>query len=360
MILSTLLWAVLGAVTGFLGALLQPRLPFRTGGLAISSLSRSSRPPIRLPELEGPSCWSADQAPELPEESQILAIDFFSNPFFYGGNARVVELFAKKREDLLQMKTAQEVLSLKSGDEAILFFNEMGVMPMAVLPFLTSIEDRLAGEIVPLNCRDEIELAARRCFALNSTEKLLAEASAMQKSKELDILKVFGSRGSGKTQLCLRAAAGKDQCAPWTTWYLKVTEIKDVAFVDEIDPQVLVAWIQDKLVSNHPAYDPEKKLNLHVSLILDDVGSTSLGHFLQVDGNLSALYNLMLERVAESFRLIVCYAEVTTKQSASEEFAKIRMEKWSQEDFTIVALNKSSKGTQQVACRASSASFPPS
>jgi hypothetical protein len=286
------------------------------------------------------------EKPQLLDPNSTLAREFYAHPYFYA-NATSDYYQAKLASDsnygsrlhMFRDYTVQEIWTWSLRiDNVKDWFSKVGIHGEQVFSYGPyTIEDKLHDRIIPLSGFDEIDRAEEQFVPLDSWNRLLFWAYlGLWNTK--DVLYICGPCGSGKTQLSVKVAATRalHKLPLHTTIYVKLTEIK----FNATDHKGLMKWIQDELSNIHPDYDRNKKLKMHVTLVLDDATSASLDGLFGVDENAPHIYTLMGEVLAESVRLIFCGAGVTTKQPAAENVTMIRMSHWTETDVRMVATKR--------------------
>jgi hypothetical protein len=161
-----------------------------------------------------------------------------------------------------------------------------------------------------------------------------------------DITYILGPCGSGKAFFALGAVATRDDrnmldsCrviqGMSATAYVKLSTFP--AFVTEKDDNERLQWLRKELskVADIPI---ETKLDVHISLVLDD--SESVGSYFEQKCNVAGLYAKMKDELSASFRLILCGTGVFGRELVGgSDCRKIHMKDWSQEDFWTVAKKK--------------------
>jgi hypothetical protein len=278
--------------------------------------------------------------PELVNPNNILAADFFSDPFFYDcANYKPGDYYSaswrshkceNRRRSFFGRQTVKELLdSFTSEFQVDLAFDWVGIHRRDIFStYVNTTEFSLQGHVIPLNGFSEMVLADRQFVDLNSKRELL--------SAKGKILYVFGSYGSGKTQFSLKQAAAYGVKRA-VTFYIKLSEVQKSLISTVMDPHLFIKWMQRELSRIQPTYTPNQKLMMHVSLVLDDAGCPSLGTFWYMHENVSALYDLMCENLAESIRLIVCGTGVAAQGPVSVDVTTIRVGQWTSKDVEQVA-----------------------
>jgi hypothetical protein len=228
------------------------------------------------------------------------AKDFFADPRFYDGSEEVAALCASKRDGKFGDASTTSVLKkLKTEVQAIDYFKGTGIHAAAVFPFIRwkNIEEALHCEqVVALNAKHEIDLVHDRYQDVGLLTPIIEEAS-----KKSPFFWVFGSSGIGKTFYAVMqlATCGMNilQQAKHVTLYLKPFEVR--SFKSNKNGRELADWIKEKLVKEYGRFD---KLNMHISLVLDDAHSPD--KCFESAGILYDLHAWMTE-YASTVRLIV-------------------------------------------------------
>jgi hypothetical protein len=102
---------------------------------------------------------------------------------------------------------------------------------------------------------------------------------------------------------------------------------------------MLVDWIKKTLKTEVKSFDADlgKALDMHVTFVLDEAGSSALDDYFEKKETIKRLY-AALKPFAASIRLIVCGTGLTGENVCSQsDVFKIRMKEWDQADIMIVA-----------------------
>jgi hypothetical protein len=283
--------------------------------------------------------------PQLTDPNNTLAVEFFANPYFYANgtcdydHAKLTsDNHRRARERVFRNCTVQRFLS--AYNNGLYFrrrFGSAGIDGEKVFSYGSyTVEDKLHDCILPLSGLDEIDRANERFVPLSSWDSLLPGLAWNMKS----IFYIWGPSGCGKTLFSVKQAAtylaSTEKLPLYTTIYVKLTEIS----FNAPDHRGLLKWIQDELSRRHPEYNRNRKLKMHVTLVLDDVGCASVDSVLGLNETVRHVYSLMSKRLAKSVRLIVCGTGLTVKQPAGEDVLLIRMNQWNEADVRHVAAER--------------------
>jgi hypothetical protein len=244
--------------------------------------------------------------------------------------------------EVRQKYTELQLMKKAQGVPAMLIFN--------VVEFIAqgeTLEDKLHNKIIPFNSIPEVKVVEQRFTRLDSSQILLETELKRFFSKQTDIepdstrsdpaFFVLGPSGSGKSVFALKYVATFEipmfEKQQNTTWYLKLSDLGFNA--DNLTPESLVDRMEKEIlkVLNRTAYE---KLDMHVSIVIDEAGDGSLGGFFEKKENISTLLNLV-DRLATSVRLVICGTGLeTTNLDSGKDACKFRMLPWGAGDLDAI------------------------
>jgi hypothetical protein len=223
--------------------------------------------------------------------------------------------------------------------------------PSKVVQFIDqgeTLEDKLHNRIISFGSRAEIAVIEGRFTPLESSAVLLQSEIDRFHSKQTVVdpissrsdpaFFVLGSSGSGKSFFAVKYAATfalpKFANQQNTTWYLKPGNL---FIAGNLSAENLVNRMKKDILKELDRATYEK-LDMHVSIVIDEAGDRMLGGFFESKENVSNLLKLM-EDLATSVRLVICGTGLTTMHIDSDTDAcKFRMQPWGRQDFdTILA-----------------------
>jgi hypothetical protein len=245
-----------------------------------------------------------------PLDLQANAYQFFDNPVFYynewarqGGDAQRKEMFGEKTVEVV----LQEITNLSD------FMGLTGIRSdyvQAYLDDLPSPELKLhnAGTIALGSATEELERSEKTYTPLESTaalrQKVFEESTV---SREQSIYYVLGPSGSGKTFFALNDISTHNVAHDkFATVYCRAGDAeKSVKFVDKTNGhELLIEWVKTKIQQDEPKVTLLKPLEMHITLILDEAGSSSLRGFFDKKESVTATYTA-LQGLATSVRFSV-------------------------------------------------------
>jgi hypothetical protein len=294
------------------------------------------------------SVWGP--TPEYNEGDSALEI--FSMPYFYKGrpsfaNSRLRDREAAfaKREIVTVGDFANAWMDAEVQEELT---EDVGINKRAVLTFFKQrrgVEDLLHNEqIVALSHDNEIETVRNQYIRFTSLEDIIRDAMPRKietdrKNRVTDVVVVLGSSGSGKTFFAVNEAAGylankQHESGRHTTLYLHPAVL--ACFIeadDESKPERLTRWIRGQLESKYGKFG---RLNMHVSIVLDEVGM--IGYF-ESEENM----NNMLEQfktLSVSRRLVISGTGLAAANLSTNLFPKCRLKIWNVKNVETMLTRK--------------------
>jgi hypothetical protein len=224
------------------------------------------------------------------------------------------------------------------------------MLPSKVVAFFAqgeTLEDKLHNKIIAFNAIPEVKVVEERFTRLDSSQILLENELKRFFSKQTDIepdstrsdpaFFVLGPSGSGKSVFALKYAATFEiptfEKRRNTTWYLKPGNLGFNA--DNLTPESLVDRMEKEIlkVLNRTTYE---KLDMHVSIVIDEAGDGNLGDFFEKNENISRLLKL-IDGLASSVRLVICGTGLTTKNlDSGKDACKFRMQPWGAGDLDAI------------------------
>jgi hypothetical protein len=215
----------------------------------------------------------------------------------------------------------------------------------------TSIEDILVKRrIVPLSDVEEVKRFEEMYVPLVA-ERYLSDGQTVSNatySRMKKVCFVLGSSGSGKTFFALQHAADILDLAEGTkrtTLYFQpisaiaaTPNIGDAMLAEDagetyLDP--LMTWIKAK-IATACRMPLTTKLNMHLSVIVDEAGAPELNGFFEDRENIDNFIE-QLGHLADSVFLVLCGTGVTgAMYSSKTECPKYRMRPWPSDDLESV------------------------
>ena len=275
-----------------------------------------------------------------------LARVVFSNPYFYGGDEDLANFCSSKRIKILGDLTVCEVQqNWKTEKEQSSLAESIGASVPKVIAALIPerVEDKLhLKQIFAINGAEEIEtIDDKHVSGVPSTSKALVLLSKqpetpLPKDRPRPIYLIMGPSGSGKTfvaanEVATHAVGHTKQ----VTLYVQPNSISNYkAAADSHKNGILMNCIQEKL-ANKFGYDPEQKLNMHVTIVLDEIQRGD--HFDNVTNHLLTFFDDHVKEFADSVRLVACGTGLTGEHLGTNvDCYKIHLSHWSREDVAVV------------------------
>jgi hypothetical protein len=295
-------------------------------------------------EDDGCGSYIPGQCPTISETRGVLARRVLGNPYFYNDKKRRSEASWKERRYFLGDKKIEQIeTEYGTPDGRIVVSSETACCIKRLGVFFDQVagsaEDELHDKIIPLNADEDIKRIHTRWVPLGSWTALLDESIARSEKKDGNTIYILGPSGSGKTFLAATQASRYIvKHERWTTIYMNVAD-SGVPFKDSQTAGELVKWIKQELKKQVKSFDPDvsERLNMHVSFVLDEAGSSVVYDFFEKKLGIKRLYTL-LTPFALSVRLIVCGTGLTGEKVCSRsDVCKVRMNQWDQNDLKLVA-----------------------
>jgi hypothetical protein len=261
------------------------------------------------------------------------------------------------RNDKFQELSVREVLK-KDNVQQLLSTVGIFAFEDRIKPLLTvqTIEEKLSQLVfIALNEGEEVEKYKNNKVVLTNQNAIVGAAiDRVKVSRHLSIMFVLGSSGSGKTFLALELANSFKQ--PHRKQLKRVTlYLHPAKFFADLKVKIndndlfgpvnhLVKWMLDAVRVRIYETENLKKLNMHVSVVLDEAGSPALNGYFEKSFVLSHLVT-MLQQYARSISVIVTGTGVTaTTFSSQSECYKFRLTSWKREDLLLVMKKKQHDG----------------
>jgi hypothetical protein len=285
------------------------------------------------------------------------ALDVFSDPFFYDGDARMAKVVAYKRAEFFSAETTvDDVRRQYAGKPGGLLALARAIKAsdlrlrayFAAVPATTEqVLDDLG--IIPLNEPSEVATFRQRYIEGLPSVEALREADGAPDSRSMALCFVTGSSGSGKTFFSLSALREfrNDLGNPLSLVLYLRTGILKVDYSDVGSaPGAIVRTVQTLLNKYLTRSRKRKvdfrrgeKLAMHVCLVLDECSAPRVGPFFERD-NMSTVQELiaMLEsEVADSVTLVAAgTGTLGSTYDSKEEAHFFRMKQWGPEDLRSV------------------------
>ena len=272
---------------------------------------------------------------------------FFSNKYFYP-NEVVAIACADLRTKILGEMTMHEVQQQwKSEKQRKALADSIGApqdkVIAALIPVL--VEDQLDNEIVPINGAPEIEtIAAKHVPRVPSAITAMdsVSLSALLKNRSRPIFLVMGPSGAGKTFASVKEIATHHVSSlghtKHVTLYVKPNAISEfINANDSIKEKVLMDHIKQSLSKQYPSYNPEQKLNMHATLVLDEIQIENDFFDRAGDKRLIDFFDSQLKHFAHGVRLVACGTGLTGENLQSDtECFKIHLNRWTRKDVANV------------------------
>ena len=272
---------------------------------------------------------------------------FFSNKYFYP-NEVVAIACADLRTKILGEMTMHEVRQKwKSEKQQKALAESIGATQDKVIAALIPVlvEDQLDNEIVPINGAPEIEtIAAKHVPRVPSAITAMdsVSLSAILKNRSRPIFLVMGPSGAGKTFASVKEIATHHVSSlghtKHVTLYVKPNAISEfINANDSIKEKVLMDHIKQSLSKQYPSYNPEQKLNMHATLVLDEIQIDNDFFDRAGDKRLIDFFDSQLKHFAHGVRLVACGTGLTGENLQSDtECFKIHLHRWTRKDVANV------------------------
>jgi hypothetical protein len=304
-------------------------------------------------------------APLFDEIKDKPAAEVFARPWFYykdTGNPEADRKLARQkaseqdrsRQRVFRNETVKEILSsFTNAEDLIDFFIDVAIRDVKtkIYPYtdFLSIEDLLDGFAVVCLGTDGAEELKRikdRYVPLEISTNITQEAfpSVMPyDSRTPKVCFVLGSSGSGKTFFSVKHAAlvGSSKSREKKSATLYVLPGCTPAFekgnevATEEKAENLINWIKEGIKKECRKTEC-KKLQMHISLVLDEAGSSLFQGYFE-DRELVGAVLKELDQLASSVWLVISGTGLDAGAFPSQEGAfKFRMKSWKYEDLVLV------------------------
>jgi hypothetical protein len=279
------------------------------------------------------------------------ALRVFADPFFYHDDISVAQACVVARRTHLQGLTIADVLMKypRPADLADIIHCSTRLLQQYIDQRTESTEAALhRNKLVLLNAQDEFEEFYKRYIPLSNYSALYVSRPPIDPkyrgtSRWGQIIYVLGPSGIGKSYFALGDAATRDDKNPTRTIQgLNVTFYFNVyaSGKSEMRGTSMLQMIREAIKSHVPWYD-ESRLDMHVSLVVDEAASSSEEGFFEQRRKVMKLYDFLETNLATSFRLVVAGTGLFgTKLSSSSDCLKIRMKQWTRKDFSAIVGQK--------------------
>jgi hypothetical protein len=321
----------------------------------------------------GPSSWriyaetSDGRSPPANDDAfqQELTSIAFAQSYFYHVDspaeseqeqwdfaAKTSAFFQEYRESAFKGFTVREVFQ-QPAEVWQRYFKSAGIKLEKAVPYDlsgTSIEDILVKRrIVPLNNPWEVQLFNDKHVPLVTERDLIKRETASTYLRIPKVCFVLGSRGSGKTFLAMQHANSfrhlnlpeGTKCAALYFQPIEadIEPIARESMYAEGAPKTnldfLLTWIRKEIerICDMPL---PPKLNMHLSVIVDEAGAPELNHFFEQRKNVY-YFAEKLEGLADSVFLVISGTGVTEAMFSSKaDCPKYRMRPWPSDDLESV------------------------
>jgi hypothetical protein len=289
-----------------------------------------------------PASGAKSIAPALDHEGREKAVEFFAHPIFYKKGDYMDPYWVKSRQEAFREDSVAQVLAPLTTEKAVEdYFSSVITEWRQVIPYtvLVPIEERLHDQVVCLTDVPEIKVLMEEYLPLNSSQKMIDEAklpSPSKKKRSMEACFVLGSSGSGKTFFAVKRAApfGYSDQKRHTIFYLHPKDLpsfKDSKATAQDRVNSIFNLIRNFLKSKYKKeFD---KLNMHVSLVLDEAGAPELQQFFEEKENIASVL-LRLRDLGTTVWLVVSGTSLTAESFCSQdEVVKFRMKEWDSGDL---------------------------
>jgi hypothetical protein len=290
----------------------------------------------------------SDDAPEY--DGNALARVVFGHPYFYS-NKEAADANEGLRRDFLGDKTVDQVcreyMNKDIGFAQLMV--DIGANHLRIEEYYaaanTTIEQVLAKRgIVGINDKDELEkYNKQRVLSLPALDAIYRrwKPSKGLQTKKRQLCVVTGSSGSGKTYFCLKYLPDflKGQHTYSAVLYLKpdpdVTKI-DFGGEPQLVYEKLVQYVRAE-VGQDLKRKMNKKLNMHVCLILDEAGDLKLNDVFEDKAFLHGFCNYVQATLADSVVVVISGTGiVATNLNSSSDAYIFRLNPWEREDMVEI------------------------
>ena len=264
-------------------------------------------------------------------DPEICAVDLFDNPYFYNNWQDIADRYANKRTTLFHNDSVLAVLErYKSKDELDTTFSDIGIYPYRVIPYWEKSRESIESKLNGLLLTKGGENLSNQINLINLNHRELPILNSLRKTNEAvnkrnsDIIYVLGLSGSGKTYFAVKDISGEktiDNKLKSMTFYLQATEIH----VPEAKPSGIpenVMQIVKESINKHLKHQKiVDKLNMRLSLIIDEAGSPVFDGYFEIFDNLECIHSEM-RKIATKCRLIIAGTVLTAQNVNSQSQAK--------------------------------------
>jgi hypothetical protein len=294
-----------------------------------------------------------------------LALEVFSNPYFYDDDTVLANKMRTKRERVFQSDTTIDQVRRKYSSDFLQLAAEIGpcAFERVVTYFAAAdvpIERRLADrDIVPLDGAlpgsGEIPTYQERRVkdgvptTIDILNDLMSSASSDCRARTYRLCYVLGSSGSGKTFFCLEHLRNfrNDDARDSVTLYLKAAGLEGAGAVNFSRPDApvrmaeaikarLERWVRLNLGR---IWDTSVPLAMHVCLVIDEAGSPPTQGFFD---DKAKVIDLLL---AESVVVVACGTGLLPQTfDSGKEAYYVRMKPWKRIDVEQVVGQFAAKG----------------
>jgi hypothetical protein len=334
---------------------------------------------VRVPRWQALTAGSDDSGHSEPTESTLswgppvydataLALEVFSNPYFYDDDDTVAEKKREKRERVFRPDTTIDQIRRQYGDNNLIKLAEAieSYSVTRIVDYFASanvpIERLLAErEIVPLDgtlpkSGEILTYNERRVKGgVPTTIEILDELQSSDK-RTYRLCYVLGSSGSGKTFFCLEHLRDfrNDDAMDSVTLYFKAAGLEGASAVDYSSPNAprqmadaikerVGLWVRLYL---RRVWDMSAPLAMHVCLVLDEAGATpTQGFFDDKAKVINLLVAIDAAKIAQSVFVVACGAGLLSEtfESVNEAYY-VRMKPWKRSDVEKVIGQFADKG----------------
>jgi hypothetical protein len=287
--------------------------------------------------------------PLLLDPANTRAVDFFANQYFYSKRVDPMDPFlVRQRRKVFGEKSVLEVLRpLKSKEALKEFFCVVIIDWENVVDYtdLLPIEDKLDKQIVCLSNAREWKVLQTEFVELESSKQMVRDVlppSPTKDNRNEPLCYVLGSSGSGKTFFALKHAAPIGQWKSTktrdTTIYIhapRIPVLLDPKVDDSKKAKQLIDHIRKELFTTYEKEIPEK-LDMHVTLVLDEAGSRDLHGFFNKRENVDNVVR-GLRKLGNTVWLVLSGTGLTgAEYSSINDVYKFRMKEWGERELEAV------------------------
>jgi hypothetical protein len=304
-------------------------------------------------------------------DASALALEVFSNPYFYDDDDALAEKMREKRERVFRPGTTIEQVRREYINDFLRLATDIGPCSFErVVNYFVSanvpIERLLAErEIVPLDGTllksGEIPTYNERRVkgGVPTTIEILNELQSSDK-RTYRLCYVLGSSGSGKTFFCLEHLRDfrNDDAMDSVTLYFKAAGLEGASAVDYSSPDAprqMADAIKERVglwvrLYIRRVWDMSAPLAMHVCLVLDEAGATpTQGFFDDKAKVINLLVAIDAAKIAQSVFVVACGAGLRSQTFESvKEAYYVRMKPWKRSDVEKVIGQFADKGYMKV------------